>query len=129
MDIKEKLMGLLNGVLTTEDVTTSEQVASHLIAHGVIVPPCKVGDMVYYITECSCEDIDGQYTVCGFYGCGTDDMVCTIPDGVKCPYQYRIGEHRVTKWNIFDGEEFWGKTVFATRDEAERALIERTSNR
>jgi hypothetical protein len=37
MDVREKLVELLNGVLTTEDVTSSEQVADHLIANGVTV--------------------------------------------------------------------------------------------
>ena len=34
---REKLIELLDGVLTTEDVTASEKVADHLIAHGVTV--------------------------------------------------------------------------------------------
>ena len=37
MDVREKLVRLLNGVLTTEDVTSSEQVADHLLAHNVTV--------------------------------------------------------------------------------------------
>ena len=37
MDTREKLIELLNGVLTTEDVTTSKEVADHLISHGVTV--------------------------------------------------------------------------------------------
>jgi hypothetical protein len=35
MDVMEKLVELLNGVLTTEDVTSSKEVADHLIANGV----------------------------------------------------------------------------------------------
>lgn len=34
--------------------------ADHLLANGVIVPPCKVGDTVYYI---SC--FDGYEKICG----------------------------------------------------------------
>lgn len=34
---REKLIELLDGVLTTEDVTASEKVADHLIANGVTV--------------------------------------------------------------------------------------------
>ena len=33
--MREKLIELLDGVLTTEDVTASEKVADHLIANGV----------------------------------------------------------------------------------------------
>ena len=34
---REKLIELLDGVLTTEDVTASEKVADHLISEGVTV--------------------------------------------------------------------------------------------
>ena len=41
MDVREKLVELLNGVLTTEDVTSSEEVACHLIANGITVQEWK----------------------------------------------------------------------------------------
>ena len=50
MDVREKLVELLNGVLTTEDVTSSEEVACHLIAHGVTVQEC--GHWIS-LTECA----------------------------------------------------------------------------
>lgn len=31
-----------------------ERLADHLIANGVIIPPCKVGDMVYKFQYCRC---------------------------------------------------------------------------
>ena len=37
MDVREKLVWLLNGVLSVEDVTSSEQVADHLLDNGVTV--------------------------------------------------------------------------------------------
>jgi hypothetical protein len=37
MTDREKLIELLDGVLTTEDVTASEKVADHLIANGVTI--------------------------------------------------------------------------------------------
>lgn len=39
--MRERLIELLG------DYLYSEQIADHLIANGVIVPPCKVGDTVY----------------------------------------------------------------------------------
>lgn len=101
--------------------------ADHLLAEGVIVPPCKVGQTVYSITECSCEDIDGVHTECEFYGYGIDDRICTIPNGEKCPYQYRVIECYVTETNILMFARMWGKDVFLTREEAEKAL-ERSEN-
>ena len=99
--------------------------ADHLLAAGCILPPCKVGDTVYSITECSCEDIDGANTECEFYGYGEDDRICSIPNGAKCPYQYRILERYVTETHILMFTRMWGKTVFLTKEEAERALAER----
>ena len=90
--------------------------------------PCAVGDKVYSIDECSCEDIDGVHTECEFYGYGTDDMICTIPNGEKCPYQYRIVECYVTEMNILMFKRIWGKTAFLTREAAEAALYERTDH-
>ena len=48
MTQKEKLIELLSGksIDTPADV---EYVADYLIANGVIVPPCKVGDTVYVL--------------------------------------------------------------------------------
>lgn len=93
-----------------------------------IVLPCKVGDIVYIITECSCEDIDGVHTECEFYGYGTDDRICTIPNGAKCPYQYRVVECVATDMNILAFARRLSKTVFLTKEEAEKALKEREQN-
>ena len=106
-----------------------EYIADHLLANGVIVPPCKVGDNVYSLDECSCEDIDGVYTKCEFYGYGEDDMICAIPCGAKCPYQYRVIKCYVTESNILMFARLWGKTVFLTKEEAEKALKERSEGK
>ena len=91
-------------------------------SENVIEFPCKLGDKVYSITECSCEDIDGVHTECEFYGYGIDDRICNIPNGAKCPYQYRIIEFNVMEMNIFMFKKYWGKTVFPTREEAEAKM-------
>lgn len=108
------------------DMCMIECITDHLLAEGVIVPPCKVGDVVYGFRECSCEDIDGAYTQCEFYGYGLEDRICTIPTGKKCPHQYRIEKYSVTEANILMFTRMWGKTVFLTREEAEKALAERS---
>ena len=105
-----------------------ENIADHLLANGVIVPPCKIGDTVYSITECSCENIDGAYTECEFYGYGEDDRICAIPNGAKCPNQYRIMECYVTEGNILMFTRMCGETVFLTREQAEKALAERNKS-
>ena len=94
----------------------------HILENGVIVPSCKIGDNVYSFTESSCEDIDGVHTECEFYGHGIDDRICTIPNGAKCPYQYRVIKCYVTEANILMFTRNWGKTVFLTKEEAEAKM-------
>lgn len=91
----------------------------------LVVMPCNVGDTVYCITECDCENIDGIYTQCEFYGYGTDDLICTRLSGTKCPYQYRVSEQRATEISMFWLVRWWGKIAFATREEAEAAIAKK----
>ena len=59
---RERLVELLSGyykeyaggifVFSIPD-EEAEEIADYLLANGVIVPPCKVGDMVYRIVEMS----------------------------------------------------------------------------
>ena len=73
-------------------------IADNLLANGVIVPPCKVGDTVYKTS------VLGEITELKIKGfdCG----IATEP------------------YNIIPIENF-GKTVFLTKEEAEQALKER----
>ena len=87
----------------------AEKLADHLIANGVIVSPCKVGDTVY--------NIDGE--------CVSDSVVieCKIDEcatGFKSQTYY--GEEM-----DFDDYEI-GKCIFLTREEAKKALKERQTN-
>lgn len=108
-------------------------IADHLLANGVIVPPCKVGDTVYQpsykFTKCSAYDYTPKYVEdSSCVGCGA---TC---DSVKKPYIYKgeVVSIRITKEQIFlavsfqekfDSSRFiLGKTVFLTREEAEPAL-------
>lgn len=88
--------------------------------------PCKLGDTVYWIMECSCRNIDGVYSKCEFYGYEpdyeADCEICNRPEGTKCPHQYRISEGRAKDQNILMIARNLGKTVFLTREEAEKAL-------
>ena len=71
------------------------RLADYLLEHGVIVPPCKVGDTLY------CESaIKGHITY------------------LKAPD---------LEW-IFENREIFGKEIFLTREEAERALKECKNN-
>ena len=108
----------------------TEKEADYLLANGVIVPPCKVGDTVYAISEsriekCRCDQIF----------IGTENQVETEHtcdyECKGCPFnswgQDYSGEHSCQgeygTW-LFKFEDF-GKTVFLTKEEAEKALAER----
>lgn len=85
-----------------------ELMADFLLANGVIVPPCKVGDKVY---TCEARRVkEWVITFCGKNSRGEYKMIAA-DDGFK---------------NML---EFWdydiGKTVFLTREEAEKALKQR----
>lgn len=117
--MKDRLVGLLTdtfnytkGVCIDFDEAV-EINADHLLANGVIVLPCKVGDTVYIVEECG----DGE--------CAEDYVL-----DVKVS-QFFINEHgiavdlalplgiRLNTWMEV------GKNVFLTREEAEKALERR----
>lgn len=82
----------------------SVRLADHLLANGVIVPPCKVGDTVYipYLSNV------------------IEKKVCSIV--VQKPFYtvYCGGT------SLRFAEEDFGKTVYLTREDAEKALAERS---
>ena len=117
-DTPTRIMG---GNMFLENISTD--IADYLLANGVIVPPCKVGDTVYSLMECTCEDIDGVHTPCEYYTEIAEKM-CSHPKG-DCPYEYRIAECIVTDMNLLHFTKKWGKTVFLTKEEAEAELEKR----
>ena len=83
------------------------KLADYLLEHGVIVPPCKVGDTVYSIDKkvLAYHWDEHMYIVDKW----SEYKVCEIP-------------FSLTLW-----ENGW-KDIFLTREEAERALKERENN-
>lgn len=86
--------------------------ADHLLVNGVIVPPCKVGDLVYYLNFYNHLMLYKDK----YYEAEVIRIVIT-KHGVSVIIRIR-GEH--TTYEIPDVE--FGKTVFLTREEAKRAL-------
>ncbi len=82
-------------------------IADRLLANGVIVPPCKVGDKMYF---------DGKYFASHCAGEIMERRVDAVLTEVWATFR---GEVDVS----FDFESF-GKTVFLTKEEAEKALAE-----
>ena len=100
----------------TNSTKRIEMVADYLLENGVIVPPVKIGDTVY--TNCSMQ---------GWYLRSKDrpykaKVVYMGINGTKnfMNVVYEKGEYMLS----FDFDKI-GKTVFLTREEAEKALKER----
>lgn len=120
-DMRDRLIKLLSVTVDVCNLTDNEVeiVADYLIANGVIIPPCKVGNTVYWIenneirvgevTEIERRKepeavlqnapIKETYNVCS---------ALTLNGWELTPYSYSD----------------FGKTVFLTKDQAEQKLKE-----
>ena len=129
--MKDRLIGLLTQIIQKSDnPLILEHLADHLIAEGVIVSPCKAGDVVYAISESRVEECR-CYEICIY---GNEKLIVTEHncdyDCKGCPFnswsQDYSGEHSCQgeygEW-FFKFEDF-GKTVFLTKEEAEARLKE-----
>jgi len=108
-DMRERLIELISQVQYMGGLES--KLADHLIANGVILPPCEVGDTVWY-------ELYGEIESAVIYSCvgvlkkqGLEitDANAKSSDGLEV---------------AFNGKCI-GKTVFLTREEAEKALKER----
>lgn len=87
------------------------QIADHLLANGVIVPPVKVGDKMYF---------DGKHFARHCAGEIMERSVDVVLTEVWATFRGEV--------DLAFGFEDFGKTVFLTREEAEKALAERSEN-
>lgn len=104
MTERERLINIIENEIGGSLEYYADTIADKLLANGVIVPPCKVGDTVYQIANgwriCESKitwfywDKDYKRVV---YDCNTD---------------------------LAFSEEAIGKSVFLTKEEAEKALEE-----
>ena len=127
--MRDRLIELLNTARVTEVLYTSdgeplesykvravheeivEHLADHLLANGVIVLPCKVGDTVYYIN--------------GAYYNSKRQTVRPIKV-TEISWKCDRGGRDLDFALIANGTRYKfssiGKTIFLTKEEAERAL-------
>lgn len=131
---RKRLIELLSQPIFPKiDVDPAEIVADYLLDNGVIVPPCKVGDTVYEVSNNTHACHDCKY-YSDFYGmdaiCDKDNDIRTYPQYSEeplCDQQFfDITELQPSIDWIFSHRDRFGKTVFLTREEAEKALAERS---
>lgn len=99
----------------------AESITDDLLANGVIVPPCKVGDKVYRIWSV------------GKYGKSIAEFVVTnvsqIMENIWIVRYQKQAKSLYSIPTIYQCNfNDIGKTVFLTREEAEKALAERSEN-
>lgn len=129
---KERLVELIgnapigvNGItlLDKHEPKAIEEIADYLLANGVIVPPCKVGDVVW---------INTQY---GTIRAIVSQIKLIENNGVLVRLAYDLSycynEHINTYGAVgYTEDKFeFGKTVFLTREDAEKKLEESKNER
>ena len=92
----------------------NEQLAEFLLANGVIVPPCKVGDVVYYFSH---RPFNLALQANTIYEANVVRIVTTRL-GTTLVIQIR------NEYGCMEIPDIrsWGISVFPTKEEAERAL-------
>ncbi len=121
MTQKEKLVEILIEREAVKDANAyerAEALADHLLANGVIVPPCPImHESLFAIV-----DLYNRKKIVG-HAIAKYDIDCIIIGFLGKPI-YRCC-NASNEWEDFDGESI-GKTVFLSREEAEKALNERS---
>ena len=118
--MKDRLIELLKGAERkylsngTYIPQMAEFFADYILADGWIRPPCKVGDVVYYVSD---SPINLSVQANTIYEAHVSRIVTTIY-GTTLVIQIH-NSYGCTE--IPDVNDF-GKTVFLTREEAEKAL-------
>lgn len=124
MTDRDRLIKVLNEAFIKSDdnfgMPNIEQVTDYLVANGVVVLPCKVGDTVYYYSP--------DYGAILPYFVESINICYLGDEGEHCIYTFESNCHHGDE--LMDSIDFEldeiGKTVFLTREEAEKALKERS---
>ena len=119
-DMRDRLVELIQNSVDGCASYWAELIADHLIANGVIVPPCKVGDKVYCINT--------------FFQNDTRINVCEVDAihitsgknkfGHKKPSYALVRDTNMKQLSSRIYFENFGKTVFLTKEQAEQKLKE-----
>ena len=125
MSDRDRLIELLKVCLNDENIETDdgyvgfgvryENIADYLLANGVIVPPCKVGDTVYRVMADKRIKRPYEYKVIGFWysadeNCNNLHLVRYVNGVFDCSMSVPFSE--------------FNRILFLTKEEAEEKLKE-----
>mgnify|MGYP003293670392 CR=1 FL=1 len=105
MTQKEKLVDLITE-FSPDSKSYIETLSDHLLSNGVIVPPCKVGDVIYAIIDCENPFVDEGYV----FSISKDKKTVWVSARYESGLCYYHPSTEVCN------------SVFLTREEAEEAL-------
>lgn len=108
---------------TTLGYNDKERIADYLLANGVILPTCKVGDVVWFVDR-KYDRQTGKWA--SYVNEGYVKAIKFSSRPAKITVEYPDPESRR---DAFKGADYHmsnvGKTLFLTREEAEKALREK----
>ena len=105
------------GRMMGKTYTTASGIANHLLANGVTILPCNVGDSVYAVDDTRGGILDGKITHLEFNTYTTPREWITVV--IYYPFLGPVEEKNRIDLVL-------GKTIFLSREEAEKALAERS---
>ncbi len=116
MTQRKRLIELLENVPASPDGEKNiEMIAEYLLENGVIVPPCKVGDKVWFLNI--------YPSICMYRNFVYEAMVVRVY--VEHDNELTLAIRIKNEWGTIEYpriREEIGKTVFLSREEAEKAL-------
>ena len=113
--MRDKLIELIQNAVGGCARHWAEIIADHLLAEGVIVLPCKAGDTVYHVYKHRDYGKIFESKVVSVEYFENDDI-----------YLHVLHYNGYTE--PIPSTKYLGKEVFLTREEAEKALAERSEN-
>ena len=118
MTDKERITEILKAYTKKHNIMASvvilEEYAEELLANGVIVPPCKVGDKTFLLLE----------KTSGGYDVVESECVCIAENKFDRVYSMAFDCVEIGNTLEFHLNDF-GRWVFLTKEEAEAKLRER----
>lgn len=111
MTERERLRKLIDVFIDNEDYK-SEDLADYLLENGVMVPPCKIGDMVYILFDDEIEE-------------GT--VINVMREKDKKGDVFYVFTVRHKKGSVNNCMTVCEEDMFLSREEAEQALIKSLS--